>query len=37
MSPEFEGATSKLDIKAPEVATKILRDELLESPKEVEE
>ena len=37
MSPEFEGATSQLDIKAPEVATKILRDELLESPEKVEE
>ena len=37
MSPQFKGATSQLDIKAPEVATKILQDELLESPEKVEE
>lgn len=37
MSPEFEGATSQLDIKAPEVATKILQNELSESPEKVEE
>ena len=37
MSPQFKGATSQLDIKAPEVATRILQDELLESPEKVEE
>lgn len=31
LSPEFEGATSQLDIKTPKTATKILQKELLES------
>lgn len=37
MSPEFEGATSKLDIKAPDTSAKIIQQELLESPEKVEE
>lgn len=37
LSPEFKGATSRLDIKTPETATKILRKELLESEQTNEE
>lgn len=37
LSPEFEGATAQLNIKAPETATKILQKELLESQEENEQ